>query len=335
MPCELEVDDVKTFAGLTLYTKRGSSCIKQTAVYRPPNFSKTKKPSVVLWLHGYYVPNHHALFRSDRARVREQVLASNKDVILIAPFLGYKYGLGKDEGTYNGGDLAAAKWGERYLDEVLLALARLDDPTAKRPLDIQNLVIACHSAGGSSMRNLVGTLGKYQANLKECWGFDCLYGASATPDDAVFWATWATGKDGRPLYIVYGPSTLRQSLKLDLIARGIATLEGNKAVPPGPKISNVQVSIAHYETFMAFGQAVKVGNLEAVVDDLITRPPPGSKPGAKPAKPKDGDFVRVAAENLSANFVFVEYNAKTGTGDIHYFIARAFFLSRLRAANFL
>ncbi|MET4219380.1 hypothetical protein ACVWWG_006220 [Bradyrhizobium sp. LB7.2] len=37
------------------------------------------------------------------------------------------------------------------------------------------------------MRNLVGTLGKYQAKLTACWGFDCLYGAKARPDDATFW----------------------------------------------------------------------------------------------------------------------------------------------------
>jgi hypothetical protein len=72
---------------------------------------------------------------------------------------------------------------------------------------------------------------------------------------------------------------------------------------------------------------VKVKNIDALVDDLMTRPPPGATRPTKPTKPKDGDFVKQAADNLSANFAFMD--------DIHYFIARTGFLSRLSNAAFL
>jgi len=121
------------------------------------------------------------------------------------------------------------------------------------------------------------------------------------------------------------------------MGRGKATPEGNKADPPRAPVNNLHVTIAHYETYATHGQAVNVGGyIDSVVDDLMTRPPPNAKPPAKPAKPakpKDGEFVAQAAANLKANFIFVEA-ADREMGGTHYFIARAFFLSRLRNAAF-
>jgi hypothetical protein len=300
MPCELEKDDVKTFPGLTLFSKSRSTCMKPTGVYLSPKHLDTKKAlDVVLWLHGWYVKNHKHLFHSDEARVRQQVLSSSKDVVLIAPFLGQKFEK-DDDGDYDVSDLKTAKWGEQYLNEVLKALARFLNPSSPHDLDIKNLAIACHSGGGAGMRNLVGTLGKYQPKLKECWGFDCLYGESPIPDDATFWYQWMLGKDARPLHIVYGPSTLPQSVKLDLMGRGKATPKGNKADPPGRKISDLHVSIGHYEAFPFMGQMVKVKSIDALVDELMTRPPPRGTRPTKPTQPKDGDFVEQAANNLSS-----------------------------------
>lgn len=336
MPCELKQDNPDPFSGLTLFSKPGSACLKPTGVYLPPKHSSANNAlNVVLWLHGYYVQNHRYLFHSDNTRVREQVLGSGRDVVLVAPFLGHNYSKGGEiVGDYSVGVLGGAKWGERYLDEVLAALARFRNPSSPPVLDIKNLVIACHSGGGAGMRKLVGALGKYQSRLRECWGFDCLYGQKIDPDDATFWYQWVSGPGGRPLYAFYGPSTIRQSVKLYLMGRGKATPQGNKADPPRASVNDLHVTIAHYETYATHGQAVNVGSyIDSVVDDLMTRPPPKAKPAAKPAKPKDGDFVAQAAANLLANFIFVEADAAE-TGRTHYFIARAFFASRLRNATF-
>jgi hypothetical protein len=329
MPCELKIEDINTYPGVTLFSKPGN-CLKPTAVYIPPtHVAANNALNVVVWLHGFYVNDHRFIFHADPAHVRQQVLNSSRDVVLIAPFLGHEY---IDANKHAVGDFSVSalgdgNWGENYLNEVLAALARVLNPSAPPPLLIKNLVIACHSGGGAGMRNLAGTLGKYQPMLRECWGFDCLYQRSA-PDDATFWYGRTSGKDGCPLYIFFGPSTIRQSVKLDLMGRGTATSAGNKADPPGRSISDIHVQIGHYETYAFAGQTANISNyIGSVVDDLMARPVPiRGMPPAKPPKPKDGDFVEQAAKNLSNNYIFPD--------DVHYFIARAFFLSRLRNVAF-
>ncbi len=336
MPCELQREDINT-PGVTLFSKPGSSCLKKTAVYIPPTHTDTNNGlNVVVWLHGFYVNDYKYIFHGDPARVRQQVLDSGRDVVLIAPFLGYEYVDANKNfvGNYSVSDLGKGAWGENYLNEILAALARFQDPSSPPRLDVKNLFIACHSGAGAGMRNLVGTLGRYRSKLKECWGFDCLYrnskpdDPSSIPDDAAFWYDRTSSEDGCPLYIYFGPSTVRQSVKLDLMGRGKATRDGNKADPPLPSIDDIHVQIGHYEGYSYSGQTVNVSNyIGSVVDDLMARPAPiRGMPPAKPPKPKDGDFVEQAAKNLSANYIFPD--------DVHYFIARAFFLSRLRNAAF-
>ena len=93
--CELEQKDVNAFPGVTLFTKRQAPGMKPTAVYLPPKHATAAtKFDVVIWLHGFYVRDHEFLFRNDPARLREQVRDSGKDVVLIAPFLGYEYAAG-------------------------------------------------------------------------------------------------------------------------------------------------------------------------------------------------------------------------------------------------
>jgi len=121
--CELEQDDdIGTFPGVTLFTKSTAHCIKPTAVYFAPNHGMSGNVlNVVLWLHGFYVRDHKFLFRNDRARIRDQVRRCGKDVVLIAPFLGFEYPVDDTHfaGNYSVKDLATPKWGERYLNEVL------------------------------------------------------------------------------------------------------------------------------------------------------------------------------------------------------------------------
>src|SRR5262245_4611070 len=99
--------------------------MQPTAIYFP-----RKRPApgeminVLLWLHGFYVHNLHYLFDGDRAQIRDQVRDCGKDVALIAPFLGY---MDQDKngnwvGKYEYMNLAAANWGERYLNEMLDAI---------------------------------------------------------------------------------------------------------------------------------------------------------------------------------------------------------------------
>jgi hypothetical protein len=323
--CELEEDDIGTFPGVTLFTKPDAHCIKPTAVYFPPKHAaSSKKLDVVLWLHGFYVKDHKFLFRGDLARIREQVRDSGKDVVLIAPFLGFEYAVGDSvAGNYDIKDLATPRWGERYLDQIIAAISQFQTPNVKPPslLQIGKLVIACHSGGGNGMRNLVGSLGKYQSSLTACWGFDCLYGASANPDDATFWYQWLSGPNASALDIIYGPSTLPQSVKLHLMGLGLATAEGNRAEPSRPAVNNLNVSIGHYDVFPAFGQMVKVDDLDPTyVDDFMIPAEPGGA-ALKHKGKQHGEFLQRAIKNVRDAFPFPK--------GIHYMIARGGFLSRL------
>ncbi|MBR0694749.1 hypothetical protein JQ553_16155 [Bradyrhizobium lablabi] len=309
---------------MTLFTKKTSPCMKPTAVYLPPKHTASNnKLDVVLWLHGFYVRNHEFLFRNDPARLREQVRDVNKDVVLIAPFLGYEYAEGDGfAGNYSVKDLATPKWGERYLEEVLGGLSNFLAPVSGSPpqLQIGKLIIACHSGGGNGMRNLVGSLGKYQPNLKACWGFDCLYGARAQPDDATFWYNWLSGQSGCALEIIYGPSTLPQSVKLDLMGRGLATTDGNRTPSQRPGLKNLTVSLGHYDAFPAFGQMVRVNDFDPAFVDRFMIPQVADATKQKPA-PQHGEFLRLAIANVREAFPFPK--------DIHYMIARGGFYSRL------
>jgi hypothetical protein len=231
---------------------------------------------------------------------------SGKDVVLVAPFLGYEYAVGDTfAGNYSVKDLATSNWGERYLEEILGALAQFlgGSSTSIPQLQIGKLIIACHSGGGNGMRNLVGTLGKYQAKLTACWGFDCLYGAKARPDDATFWYQWLAGQSGPALEIVYGPSTLPQSVKLDLIGRGLAISDGNQAHPQRPALKNLRVTVGHYDQFPAFGQMVRVADLDEAFVDRFILPQVADQPRLhqKPA-PASGEFLQHAISHARSAF---------------------------------
>jgi hypothetical protein len=325
MACELDEEDIGAFPGTTLFSKDTAHCIKATAVYLPPKReSAGNKFNVVIWLHGFYVRNHRFLFRNDPARLREQVRDSNKDVVLIAPFLGFEYAAGKGfAGNYGVKDLQTPKWGERYLDEVIAAILAFRFPDQHPPAQFQigKLVVACHSGGGAGMRNLIGSLGRYQSSLTACWGFDCLYGANAKPDDASFWYQWLSGPNAKRLEIVYGPSTLPQSIKLDLLARGLATPEGNKAEPQRAPLTNLNIRIGHYDAFPAFGQMVRVNDLDPSFVDGFMIPPSSDHSSPKHKARVDGEFLQNAIRNVRTAFPFPK--------DIHYMIARGGFLDRL------
>jgi hypothetical protein len=340
MTCILDPDKNTSFAGTTLFS-RDKTCSPPVGVYYPPKHDDSNKMlNVVIWLHGYYVSNIQSLFHNDEAQVREQIRDSSKDVVLIAPFLGDRHCKEKGcpvdpekhrvlfEGAFGAGNLGKGTGLGDLLDDVLKALANqinsASPPTSDNKdsappptLGIKNLVIACHSGGGGVMRDVVDSLGStYQPKLKECWGFDCLNDGG----DAIFWANRMLDpkKTPFPLHISFGPSTTSQSVWLDLISQGKATIDGDEAPDPGHPIPSIEVTLA--------GQTVK--------DNSVYDPPPNSKTKGKPAKKstkkRPAEFVGEAANNLLNNYIF-PHNAKTS---LHYWIAQNYFAQRLKDASF-
>src|ERR1043165_2976898 len=337
MPLALTPEDPSPVRGQTYFSDSSlGNWIKPTGIYISPGVDfDSGTVDILIWLHGYYVPGIKQFFSSDPSKVRQAVLASGKEVILVVPYLG-NGGVG-DASTYNVSDMDG-RWGENFLRQVLNALgvghsARGYIPPWKRndlslagapqasamgtPIGLGNLVIACHSGGGQAMRNLVNSLGTYSRHLAECWGFDCLYGVHAHPDDASFWYNWVQGGNGRPLYISFGSSTAEQSVKLYLMGQGLSNERGARRNPDGPEMANIEVSL---------GVASReIGDLMGI-DDLLqtTSPRPGH------ADPLGGNFVELAASNLRKNVHWPK-----DLMDMHYGIAREGLLTRLKVARYL
>jgi hypothetical protein len=176
------------------------------------------------------------------------------------------------------------------------------------------------------MRNVVRTLGAFEGKLRECVGLDCLYNEG----DAKFWYNRAQEAGASPSYFFYGPSTIPESIKLYLMARGRADALGNRREPPGPAQGNLVVRPGHISSYMSGRVTTNVpGYIDKVADDLIARGKPTAAAPSRTSAAKDGEFVQQAAENFEAGYIF-PFNEGDPRGGIHYFIARAFLLERLR-----
>src|SRR5262249_16814025 len=137
----------------------------------------------VLWFHGFYVPDVRDLIHPADAgkdmKLRENLRAEKKDVILVAPWLGLS-------GNMKLGALGEGDGCQDYLDGVLKGVAAFQKSRGKNgadSLELGNLILAGHSAGGGMMKTASRHLGGYKGNLKECWGFDCFYDTE--------WESWS------------------------------------------------------------------------------------------------------------------------------------------------
>src|SRR5215470_16316442 len=150
--CKLVVAQ-QTLDGMTFYSQ--ASCMRDTGVFVPRIEYLSYTPDVILWLHGWYVGSAKDCFQPAegyRTNLRESVIASKRNVILIVPWLGKQTHRG--EGTLRIGDLGTGSNLQRYLEEVLAALTDWVVETliageieqSGRPPNYQvgNLVIASH-----------------------------------------------------------------------------------------------------------------------------------------------------------------------------------------------
>jgi hypothetical protein len=110
-------------------------------------------------------------------------------------------------------------------------------------------------------------------------------------------------------------------VKLDLMGRGLATPQGDRAEPPLPALNNLNVNIGHYDAFPAFGQMVKVNDLDPAFVDRFMIPPMPAPDWAPRQHQPHGQFLQQAIANVTTAFPFPK--------GIHYMIARGGFLSRL------
>jgi hypothetical protein len=105
-------------------------------------------------------------------------------------------------------------------------------------------------------------------------------------------------------------------VKLDLIGRGLATIDGNRAQQQRPALKNLNVSLGHYDAFPAFGQMVRVNDVDPALVDRFMIPQVADQPRLNDKTgPKHGQFLQHAISNVRDAFPFRK--------DIHYMIAAA------------
>lgn len=180
-----------------------------TGVFFPSGFYFPPVIDVILYFHGfkqgdfvnindYWNGNLHGI------RLREDVNASGKRAVLIAPTLGEKPG-SSVEGDM--GIFARVAGGDTFLAEVLRWIGKSVPQYTSRCLtpSIGKLVLAGHSGAG-----VILTVQAWSMNTPVCevWGFDSLYGGQ---DDVKSWISLARVHPEMKFFFHWGTSPLQKS----------------------------------------------------------------------------------------------------------------------------
>ncbi|MDQ3654920.1 MAG: peptidoglycan-binding protein [Chloroflexota bacterium] len=184
------------YTGITLGGERPARAM--TGIFVPAGYRPVPRVDLVLYLHGHKskFPNVSIDGYWNRAKfqhfaLREATNESRKNVILAAPTLGP----GSEAGW-----LVKPGGLDKYVDLILTVL-HTHGPYRGATVNpaLGSLVLACHSGGGTPMRQLALSGQRSAASIRECWGFDCLYNRG---DDAS-WAQWAHSRPEARLFVHY------------------------------------------------------------------------------------------------------------------------------------
>jgi outer membrane protein OmpA-like peptidoglycan-associated protein len=199
-----------------------------TGIFVPSSYRIPSQVDILLYLQGNHtgkrelsIEEYWDRFRHPFWRFREGVNTSNKNVILVAPTLGP---LSQGRNLTRSGGLS---W---YLDQVMAALRAYGPLKGISDLPpLGDLIIACHSGGGTPMRMIALAQQKYLSNVRQFWGFDCLNDSG----DETRWVDWARANPNKRLFIHYAPGTAAISQRLQLNARLMpnVTVAGPDTVP--------------------------------------------------------------------------------------------------------
>lgn len=233
--------------GLTLYIHYplGSEGPAQpmTGIFIPANYRPSPEVNLIVYLHGlkdrcggsgskmsidqYWGP------RSEYFKLREGLNATRKNAILVAPTLGLRRPFA--------GKLTRPGELDAYLNQIMAALKRYGpSQMAERARKVGNIILACHSAGGGPMRDLALARNQYAAQIRECWGFDCLYGGKR---DVEGWWNWARSNPNSKLYVHFLNSTAKTSKAL----RALQGKVPNVKVMPSTALGHCSVPREHWQ----------------------------------------------------------------------------------------
>jgi len=217
-----------------------------TGIFIPDGYKTGSALNLILYLHGhtYDYPGDGVSIEGywDARKFpffdfRKGVTESGKNVILVAPTLGPLSQAG-----------GLPFWPDVYLDQVIFALMAHGPYKNQRwgPL-YANIILACHSGGGSPMRKIALRTHRYAQNIRECWGFDSLYGAESVNESLA----WAQANPTKNLYIYYcdyvdAKTNCTSTRGLSQILKRNAAKLPNVSVEKSPARGHFLVPLAHW-----------------------------------------------------------------------------------------
>jgi hypothetical protein len=224
-----------------------------TGIFIPPNYSPQARVELIVYLHGHKsdypgdgvaIDGYWAAKQFPFFALREAVSQSGKNVILVAPTLGP---------LSQAGTLVKPGGFDAYLDQVLAALGAYGPyRRAAQPPTLGNIILACHSGGGSPMLKIALNQDRYTANIQEYWGFDCLYSgyADKAKTKKLFtqpqrWLQWAAAHTTKKLFIYFQSSTKNEACYLARLAK--AKTLSNVGVVKSKAKDHFWVPFAHWQ----------------------------------------------------------------------------------------
>ena len=213
-----------------------------TGCYVPSSYRAGSDLNVILYLHGHHnvrgfppdltIDEYWRKARYPFWALREGLLGSGRNAVLVAPTLGPKSGSGW---------LTSVTGLERYLDAVLATLRTHHPAFIASPPTMGQIVLACHSGGGRVMLDIATAAGAYNNRIKECWGFDCLYNKG----DEGRWVSWARTHPTSSLFVHYGDGGTRDR---SIVLAGLAKKkhQTNVTIAGSAREPHNEVPIRHW-----------------------------------------------------------------------------------------
>ena len=208
--------------GRTLYAPRSAwPAPKQTGIFCPARYGRASA-DLVVYFHGIRTSaDRHLLTPAEpHFALREDLHA--RQTRCSSPLLGVP---GSD-GTPQAGGF------DRFLDAVLQSIQQNGWITG--PARVGNIIFACHSGGGLSMRTIALANNNAASQIRECWGFDCTYNGN----DYVVWPRWAAKMPNSQLRLYYLKGTQTQyqakeieKLRVPNITVNVSNARGHNFVP--------------------------------------------------------------------------------------------------------
>jgi hypothetical protein len=172
----------------TLYLpiKLNNTIPKKVGVFIPEHFQPATAINLIIYFHGLILPvckTNETPFLSKGMEyywgtpffqcLRDELDASKANAILVAPTLLPRFGSSQPSWAPKYGNLnEAGKLDFLVRQTMALLTVRGVLPAAAQ---VGQIILSGHSAGGLPMMKILQANNELQANIVECWGFECLY----------------------------------------------------------------------------------------------------------------------------------------------------------------